>query len=67
MTTGNHVTSPYSAIVDGKRTGLASCADRDACPRASTCLRADPKLKGYTTHNLRGDQCAAFITNQQKE
>lgn len=35
------IISPYSAIIDGKKTGLAGCGSASLCDRAAYCLRAD--------------------------
>lgn len=52
------VTSPYTAIIDGRPTGLAGCAYQ--CGRA--CLRLDPMLrKDRSLYAPKGNFCGNFI------
>ena len=50
----NTITSAYTAIVDGKFTGLAGCANSDLCQLASNCLRADQQLAMRVPHECAG-------------
>ena len=54
--------SQFSAIVNGKPTGLAGCTRCDECER-KTCLRADPGLRTrFDMANGRDTAvCAYFI------
>lgn len=54
----NRVVSPYTAIVDGKRTGLAGCSVQ--CPRRYWCLRSDSTLAMRVAHQ-GGQACVHFI------
>lgn len=56
MSQGNRVLCGYSAIVDGKNTGLAGCAST-SCERP--CLRKDPKLK--MREPFKTENCRLFI------
>jgi hypothetical protein len=42
----NIVLTPYTAMVDGRWTGLAGCSlmHQSQCESAAKCLRADPQL-----------------------
>lgn len=51
----NHILpegSQFSAVVNGKPTGLAGCTRTAECWRSAQCLRADERLKS------RADMCA---------
>lgn len=54
------IVSPYGAIIDGKRTGLAGCGSSDRCERAAYCLRADDSLLHRMVVEPKG--CALFIS-----
>jgi hypothetical protein len=56
----NRVVSVGSAIVNGKKTGLAGCSDAGRCDQAASCLRADAQLT-YQARFLEGGRCAVFI------
>lgn len=40
----NHALTRFSALVDGRKTGLAGCGSTD-CSRRCTCLRASSMLE----------------------
>lgn len=56
----NRVTSGFTAIIDGKPTGLAGCSDANKCERAAYCIRSNPGL-AYRTENLYEGKCYSFI------
>jgi hypothetical protein len=64
--TGNRVNPPgseFSAVVDGKPTGLAGCLTTP-CAKRGACLRADPGLAfGYDfkAYVKACGACSAFI------
>lgn len=59
--------SQFSAIVDGKPTGLAGCTRADSCCRARWCLRADPRLphRADMAHGWPTYECRAFIPSHE--
>jgi hypothetical protein len=65
--TGNRILPPggqFSAVIDGKPTGLAGCKQAATCPRAERCIRADERLPYRAIMALPGTgECRAFIPN----
>jgi hypothetical protein len=58
----NSAGSQFNAIVNGKPTGLAGCAQAGSCERAVSCLRANPALPYRAVMMLPGTgACRAFI------
>ncbi len=55
--------SQFSAVVDGKPTGLAGCERTGECPRAASCLRADARLtyRADLAPHQPVTACRAFI------
>lgn len=60
------ITSPFGAIVDGKRTGLAGCADAPTCERSAWCLRAAAEL-AMRVGFLQDGRCQSFIGRSAEE
>lgn len=59
------ITSRYTAIVEGKQTGLAGCSNA-GCPRM--CLRADRGLaKDQNLYMARGSGCGNHIPDNRTE
>lgn len=59
----NRITSSGNAVINGKFTGLAGCANH--CERAASCLRADPRLHVLFVQSRKiGESCQFFITNR---
>lgn len=64
MANANRVTSPFGAVVDGRKTGLAGCSQSGDCPRAAYCLRADSALSMRATMRTT-EHCTMFISNKE--
>jgi len=56
----NRINGGFSAVIDGKPTGLAGCSDSAKCDRAAYCIRADMRLT-YRVGNLHEGKCYSFI------
>ena len=54
------VTSPFSAVIEGKPTGLAGCATQSRCAKPQACMRAHPLLELLAAHQ-GGENCPSFI------
>ena len=55
--------SQFSAVIDGKPTGLAGCTRAHECARAQRCLRADARLqyRADMSYQQPTADCRAFI------
>lgn len=58
------VTGKFTAMVDGKSTGLAGCANTSSCPNAQRCLRSDAQLAMRVQH-LHDGRCGSFIKSDE--
>lgn len=56
------VTGPFSAVIDGQRTGLAGCATKSGCSKPHACLRAHPLLEHLAAYP-GGENCQSFIAS----
>lgn len=54
------VTGPFSAVIDGQRTGLAGCATQSSCVKPQACLRTHPLLE-HLAAQPGGENCQSFI------
>lgn len=62
MDSTNRVIGGYSAVIDGRFTGLAGCANSDRCGLGSRCLRADKQLQMRENFRVH-PECGLFIPN----
>lgn len=46
----NQIIDSYTAMVNGKRTGLAGCSNADKCEKSGECLRTSPMLELLHAH-----------------
>lgn len=58
---GNHIISPFTAIIDGKFTGIGGCSDAQSCALGERCIRGDRRLKCCSKHMDADKSCRFFI------